>query len=774
MGKVVSKVLKVVAVGASIAAAAVTLGASLGLSAALFSAISLGASVGSSLLARKVRAPETSDTNLDRLRANVDPRTPRKTVIGITAAATDIRDEEFTDNQTYFHRFIVCASHRVQSIDEIWFDDEMAWSATGGVTSKFSGYLTVAVRAEGTAANAINISSRMGSSRRYTGLAYVHLRYKLTGNTSKTDSPFAQGITTRITIRAHGAPLYDPREDSTVPGGSGSQRADDQNTWAWDDDACRNPALALLFYLLGWRINGKLAVGKGIPPSRIDLESFAIAANICDEPVDDGSGGTEPRYRCDGVWSEGDSPTAVIDMLKATMNADLDDVGGRLRLTVFHNDLATPDAEFTDDDILGAYAWEPTPPLDRTYNVVRGTYTDPSDSSLYQQVDYPEIRADSPDGIDRILTLDLPFVESASQAQRLAELRRARLEHGAGTFRAVFQPTAWAVQKNSIIRLTFGPTGFVQKTFRVSEMDIQTNGLVPLTLREESPLIYGAPSLREPIEAVPSTPYDPALNPLVQQIGATVQLAIATSYVTDADPPDGLIQAEAPGGVVSMTIENHTRTYSDIGSVAVDGDTLTTDENSDPLATETTYHIAYDDPARAGGAVTYVAYLNAQDAATSGDNPARHYVGSLTTPAADGSSSGGGASPPGWDPDQYCVADDTPILLADGRELPARAIKPGMMIRTRHERTLAWGRYRVSAISFADEPVLACAIETGNGVVTIRATADHRFHVGGEWVRAADLGRPAGMARVARITVQGAHTYVSAGVLSHNIKAGGL
>ena len=59
--------------------------------------------------------------------------------------------------------------------------------------------------------------------------------------------------------------LYDPRMDSTVAGGSGAQRADDQTTWVWDDDACRNPALALLFYLLGWRINGELAVGKGIP-----------------------------------------------------------------------------------------------------------------------------------------------------------------------------------------------------------------------------------------------------------------------------------------------------------------------------------------------------------------------------------------------------------------------------------------------------------------------------------------------------------------------------
>lgn len=519
-----SKVLKVVAVVASIAAAAVTMGASLGLSAAIFSAIGIGASVGASLLAPKPKAGgagTASRENIDRLRANIDPRAPRKTAIGITALATDIRDEEFTDSQTYFHRFIVCASHKVEEIGEIWFDDKVAWTLAGGVQGEFVGYLAVAAITEGNAGNAINISARMGSTRRYTGLAYVHLRYKLTGNTSKAESPFAQSITTRITIRGKAAALYDPREDSDVPGGSGSQDSTDQSTWAWDDDACRNPALALLFYLLGYRINGLLAIGKGIPPARIDLESFAVAANICDDPVDDGDGGTEPRYRCDGVWSEADSPTMVMDSLKACMNADLDDVDGKLRLTVFHNDLATPEADFTDDDVLGAFAWESAPSLDQTFNIVRGTFTDPSDTSLYQQIEYPEVTATSPDGIDRIAPVDFPMVQSASQAQRLAQMRLMRNAYG-GTFKAEFQATAWKVQKNSVLRLTFGATGFVAKLFRVAEMDIRVDGIVPLTLREEHSDIYGAPTIEAPVAPVASTPWDPALDPVV---GAIAELS---------------------------------------------------------------------------------------------------------------------------------------------------------------------------------------------------------------------------------------------------------
>lgn len=613
-------------------------------------ALAIGAAVvvGNSVLSGKPKVTNSKE-NLERLRASIDPRTPRKTVVGKTALATDIRDEEFTDSQAYFHRFLVVASHKVHAIREVWFDDKLAWSSTGGVTSDFSGYLWVTPILEGTSANAINISARMGTTRRYTGCAYLHLKYKLTGNSKKTDSPFAQSITTRITVRGDGAYFYDPRLDSTVAGGSGSQRADDQTTWAWDDDACRNPALALLFYLLGWSINGKLAVGKGIPANRIDLESFAVAANICDELVDNGASGTEPRYRCDGVWSEGDAPTTVIDMLKATMNADLDDVDGKLRLTVFHNDLTDIAADFTADDVLGAFKWRPATPLQESFNVVRGIYTDPSDNALYQPVDYPEVTETSPDGIERVFAFDLPMVESPTQAQRLASGVLKRQKFG-GTFEAEFQATAWAVQKNSVVTLTFPKLGFANKLFRVAEMSLRVDGVVPLVLREEDETIYDAPTLADPVDPVASTPYDPALNPVYQALSTAEQTLIASSYTTDADPADGLLQATD----TQITVENHTRTYSDT-SVSVTGATLTTEaDGTTALVASTTYHVYYDDAGRAGGSVAYKATQNQANSVNSATYPARHYVGSITTDVTGGSgTSAGGAIPPGYNGDNW-------------------------------------------------------------------------------------------------------------------------
>jgi len=659
MGKVVKAVATVAAIAAAIPTGGTSLLAlGLGVSSLAATAIAVGLSVGASLL-NKPKSPKNSPEALDRLRANLDPRTPRKTAVGITALATDIRDEEFTDDQTYFHRFIVCASHKVESIDEIWFDDKRVWSSSGGVEGEAVGYLTVATRIEGSAGNAINISSRMGSTRRYTGLAYVHLRYKLTGNSKKAESPYAGGITTRITIRGKGAALPDPRDPA--------QDMDDQSTWAWDADACRNPALALLFYLLGYRITNPstseelLAVGKGIPANRIDLDSFAVAANICDEEIGKVGGGTEPRYRCDGVWSEGDSPTTVMDMLKATMNADLDDVGGKLRLTIFHDDLADVAAEFDDGDIIDAFEWQSVPPLDQTFNIVQGAYTDGSDVGLYQQVDYPRQEASSPDGIDRISTFNLPMVESVGQAQRLAAMRLERQRYG-GVFSAEFQATAWKVQKNSIVKLTFAQTGFTEKLFRVAEMEIRQDGVVPMTLVEENTAIYTPPSLAAAIAPVASTPYQRALDPLVQALGEVdaqaARLKLSSSYTRGLAGNITQVHDGTGTGTVTVTIPDHTRVYGDSSEVAVTGGDFTLDET-------TSYLLSYDDEDFAGGELgvdfALVEITPGTGGQTGGDayfsaaNPYRHYIASISTVDEAGNGGGaGGASPPGgggWDND---------------------------------------------------------------------------------------------------------------------------
>jgi hypothetical protein len=77
-----SKVLKIAAVAVQFVP---------GIGQAVGAAISLGLAVGASLLAKKPKPPRNSPESFERLRATIDPRAPRKTVVGITAMRVDLR-----------------------------------------------------------------------------------------------------------------------------------------------------------------------------------------------------------------------------------------------------------------------------------------------------------------------------------------------------------------------------------------------------------------------------------------------------------------------------------------------------------------------------------------------------------------------------------------------------------------------------------------------------------------------------------------------------------
>ncbi|WP_051272989.1 phage tail protein [Sphingomonas phyllosphaerae] len=235
---------------------------------------------------------------------------------------------------------------------------------------------------------------------------------------------------------------------------------------------------------------------------------------------------------------------------KATMNAVLDDVDGRLRVSVLHNDLAAPIGDLFTGDVLGAFTWQQTLPLNDSVSVIRGGYSDPGSISLYQTADYPEVTIASRDGIERSQTVNYPLVQSASQAQRLSKQRLQRMLYG-GTFTAVFQSTAWKFQKGDVIRLTFAPLGWNRKLFRIADMATQVDGKVPMMLREKHPAIYAwDASDAAPVTGAEPTRYDPALWPLLQGI---TEAGTTADWDKVADPNNTKPQDNATVGAPSGT-----------------------------------------------------------------------------------------------------------------------------------------------------------------------------------------------------------------------------
>jgi hypothetical protein len=519
------------------------------------------------------KGPKVTASQTDRLTASIDPRTFRKTVLGQTAMPVDVRYEEWSGKDQEICDWIVAfASHAIDGLEEIWFDTEMAWSATTGVVAKYNGYFSIPnLILEGTPQNAFTFGQWNRASARLTGCAYARFRFKVTGNSKKAESPFSSGIPSRITVIGRGAKLYDPRRDSTVPGGSGPMRADDQSTWRFKTDdgvvIGENLPLQILRVILGWRIRNpasgvmKLATGAGVPMRRISLPSFQVAANLADELVNRGAGGNEPRYHGAGVISEGDDHKTVLDMLCTACCGRFRDTGGKLSLSISHNDLATAalDDGLNDDDVVGAFTWDPDPSLETTPNVVRGRYVDATSASLYQLIDYPEVRLPSPDGQDRYLSLDLGVVESPSHAQRVAKQVLQRRQY-ARQFAAPFDIRAWKYTVGDVLPFTFAPLGFNRGVFRVKEQELGQGGTCNMVLTFETPAFYqwdADDSL--PVQGAEPIVYDSRNNPLILAIDEAATTAFWDGVTGDGKPADDATNSADPNspfgpGTVGGTI----------------------------------------------------------------------------------------------------------------------------------------------------------------------------------------------------------------------------
>ena len=150
-----------------------------------------------------------------------------------------------------------------------------------------------------------------------------------------------------------------------------------------------------------------------------------------------------------------------------------------------------------------------------------------------------------------------------------------------------------------------------------------------------------------------------------------------------------------------------------------------------------------------------------------------------------GGEGGSGQTGPGGTPASggTCPAPWVPILLADGREVPAGEVQVGMVVRTQDEVTLEWGDFPVTAAERSEGVWWLLELEDGR---RLEATGNHRVRTEDAWVELRHLaagarlvGARPGVVRqvtrgergpVVRLTVAGAHTYVSNGLLSHNVK----
>lgn len=305
-------------------------------------------------------------------------------------------------------------------------------------------------------------------------------------------------------------------------------------------DIGKNPALQILWYLLGWEINSILVAGMGVNPDDIDFPSFITATNSCD---------TE-SYEGHCVLSTGDSHERNLSLLRSSCGGTLTDTGGRYSFYPAIDDTGVIAASFDDSDVVGGYNWVPKAKMRSQFNEIAGSFIDPS--ALYQKTAYPKVEDAayvSADGFTKRRTVDFQTIQDDEQAQKLARLflNRTRFQ---GVFQAPFSYKAMLVKNWDIVQLSFTPFGWTNELFRVVQQSITTDGQILLTLRQESSAIYAGGTINPALPSNTGSAWDASAKIDVIGLAATA----ITETGSAGTISDGIkVTWDAPSSIVSFT-----------------------------------------------------------------------------------------------------------------------------------------------------------------------------------------------------------------------------
>jgi hypothetical protein len=388
---------------------------------------------------------------------------------------------------------------------------------------------------------------------------------------------------------------------------------------------------ALIFY--DWMSIPREEGGFGAYTDEIpDDDWISAQANVCDETVN-----SNARYAFDAVITTGASPADVRDAMIVNCAGTYTFSGGKHLMRPGYWVPVT--AVLEEDDLAGPIQVTPFLTSDAAANEVQGTYISPNDN--YQGAPFTTQTTTIPPTDIRQLDVDLAFTTVKDQADRVARimLNRAQAE------KAVMWPgniNLLSVRALDTAQANTTRYGLSNYAFSVSSWGLSPDWGVILSLREENAEIYDPPTVVAPVTPPTVSDPDPVLP--VSQI---------TDLISRSYPTDLTFKIDDTGHV---HISDHDRNYSDkvvsVEGLSTDGGISATRSGSvagGGAAGDVTY-VFYDDPPRAGGAVTYQHLTLAggvgddSSAYASSANPYRHFVCAGHVPTA-GTSTNGGSTP---------------------------------------------------------------------------------------------------------------------------------
>lgn len=290
----------------------------------------------------------------------------------------------------------------------------------GQTIAKINKKLGTANQTVDTDLQAVIGSGTWTSNHRLRGHAHLITKWVLF---DKSEKLWETGEPTNIRAITDLKKVYDPRKDSTHPGGSGAHRVGSPSTWEWSD----NPALAAADILRDDKFGPKPAILH----TEIDWQYVFDAANDCDVLVSTPAG-NQKRFTCNGTVFASPVAEENVAAVLSSMNGTLAFSGGKFY--IFAGVYKAPAAgdNLTVDQVAGPI--EKVQGLEESdrVNTIKAKFVDanksykvnetlPISSSVYVNRDDGDVLED---------TIDLPFTNDWYMAQRICikKLAEANLE----------------------------------------------------------------------------------------------------------------------------------------------------------------------------------------------------------------------------------------------------------------------------------------------------------------------------------------------------------
>jgi hypothetical protein len=292
-----------------------------------------------------------------------------------------------------------------------------------------------------------------------------------------------------------------------------------------------NTALHLLWYL---RERCK------VPDDEIIFETFASAANVCDEAVVNADGRLGTRYRTGCVIGADEQRTQVIQKLEESCAGQLIRVGGKwmLQAGAYYG---PADFEITEDMVIGTVSGSTEVTNDAAINIVTGTFIDPSQA--WAETDFPEVRVQQwivEDGGEAPESISLGYVSDAYQAQRLANIKLRRARAG-GSLQLPMNFAGYNCRPGRVVKVNLPSLNIVGE-FIVTDWNMAPDDGCNVTVSQYEPAIFD--------DAV-GKPYDPIGFISLPTGGLGSPTGLAWSTHETAEISQGVLSWVSPFGIVN-------------------------------------------------------------------------------------------------------------------------------------------------------------------------------------------------------------------------------